>query len=769
MRVNHTLKQSQHIVITTNFNERIMTTTITQTKIMEQNQRRIPMNDDYCVDTAITNSWSKIAPFWPLKNLIAVNPIAGFEHLTFEKALNQAHIYFQQKDIPGDMLHVNRESIKWLQAFFDEGQATIKMPLRDHGLLNSILSLLRFDKEIHQKNTKKRQLIEQFIKQPQAIITKTLAYLDIPSSKREVFLTLMLTTLPGWAAYIQYRTNWANSEDTNAYPVTQTEYLALRLVLTCLIWPNAKAILAWHEQAKNHAAVEKTYQKITEVEIGYQKQLVSKLDTVNVKQHSMKPDAQLVFCIDVRSEGFRRALEAQGNYETYGFAGFFGVPVSVENAITNELHVSCPVLLKPSHHIVEHPNTCQRSCKNGYYRVRGIKKLYQSVKYTFTTPFSLVETLGIFSGLWMGLKSFAPMWSKRIQSRLQKICGKHYSLTPDVNSITLEQQVNYGASVLNTMGLTKNFAPLIVFCGHGSSTQNNAYATALDCGACGGNHGAPNARIIAAILNSVEVRQALKQEGIDIPNNTLFLGAEHNTTTDEVELYDVNVSSGSFHEKISSLKQDLEYAKNQNSLWRSKAMGMGSKVDPETVMVRATDWAQVRPEWGLAKNATFIVGPRELTKNVNLEGRAFLHSYNWEQDSNGKSLSTILTAPMVVAQWINMQYLFSTLDNVAFGGGSKTTQNITGKIGIMQGNASDFMHGLSLQSVYMSDHQPYHQAVRLTVVVYAPTALIDAIIEQQNILQELFGNGWIHMICYDPKRQQKFSLQRDLTWSELLV
>ena len=196
---------------------------------------------------------------------------------------------------------------------------------------------------------------------------------------------------------------------------------------------------------------------------------------------------------------------------------------------------------------------------------------------------------------------------------------------------------------------------------------------------------------------------------------------------------------------------------------------MGSKVDPDTVMVRATDWAQVRPEWGLAKNATFIVGSRELTKNLNLEGRAFLHSYNWEQDANGKSLSTILTAPMVVAHWINMQYLFSTLDNVAFGGGSKTTQNVTGKIGIMQGNASDFMHGLSLQSVYMSDHQPYHQAVRLTVVVYAPKALIDAIIEQQNILQELFGNGSIHMICYDPKRQQKFSLQRDLTWSELLA
>ena len=77
----------------------------------------------------------------------------------------------------------------------------------------------------------------------------------------------------------------------------------------------------------------------------------------------------------------------------------------------------------------------------------------------------------------------------------------------------------------------------------------------------------------------------------------------------------------------------------------------------------------------------------------------------------------------------NSQYLFSTLDNVAYGAGSKITKNITGKIGIMQGNASDLMSGLPLQSVYRSDKEAYHETVRLMTIVYAPSGFIDKIIE----------------------------------------
>lgn len=738
-----------------------------KTEIMEQPAKIMPANDSYSINTAITNCWKKIAPFWPLKNLIAVNPIAGFESLKFEEGLRQAHAYFQQQEMPIGMQRVNRITIKWLQTFFDQGQSTIRMPLRDQGLLKSILSLIRFDNEAFKNDEANAYWLHMLPEEPEAIITKTLSSLGVSTQEQEQFLTLMLTTLPGWAAHIQYRTNWADAEDeVHPHPVTQAEYLALRLVLTYLVWPTAKELLEWHQAAFEAADTAKIYNTVARNETLYQQSLIQQLEKVGVPQKKTKPKAQLVFCIDVRSEPFRRALEAHGDYETYGFAGFFGVPVSIENAVTREAYASCPVLLKPAYNVQEKPNSSHQSCEEGHSRLQGIKKLYQSLKYTFTTPFSLVETMGIGSGIWMGVRSLSPKVAASLQSAIKKAIANDYSVSPDISNIPVSQQVAFGANALKMMGLTENFTPLVVFCGHGSATENNAYATALDCGACGGRHGAPNARILATILNNDEVRNELKSHQIDIPTDTIFLAAEHNTTTDEVEIYSEQMSDNHISQ-LQILKKDLQLARNENSMWRSTELGVNTdrQLAHKATALRSKDWAQVRPEWGLARNAAFIVGPRWLTKDINLEGRSFLHSYEWEKDNDSSSLTTILTAPMVVAQWINAQYFFSTMDNVAFGGGSKITKNITGKIGIMQGNASDLMHGLALQSVYKSDNEPYHKPMRLSVVVYAPKEKIEGVVMQHEILKKLFGNGWVHMICFDPRDQKQYQLKRDLTWS----
>src|SRR5690606_11810861 len=176
-----------------------------------------------------------------------------------------------------------------------------------------------------------------------------LLHLGILADEQEQFLTLILSTLSGWAAYIKYRTSWADAEDTaNPHTVTQNEYLAFRLVLTCLIWPEAKDLLVWHHNALKKADVTDIYDDITATEFSYQKSLLGQLIDIDIEpaKKISRPKAQLVFCIDVRSEPIRRTLEAQGDYETYGFAGFFGVPVAIENAITGERHASCPVLIK---------------------------------------------------------------------------------------------------------------------------------------------------------------------------------------------------------------------------------------------------------------------------------------------------------------------------------------------------------------------------------------------------------------------------------------
>jgi len=737
------------------------------------------------IEELIATSWAKIAPFWPLKNLIAVNPLTGFEDLAFEEALKQGNAYFQIDNIPTPMQDINRKSIQWLQVFFDKGQATISIPGGHNGFLPSILKLLPFDYLTNNQdkkiNTTQHAWLLTLPACPQAIVSECLTHLGLATADYEEFLTLQLTTLSGWAGHIQYLVNWADTQDQDQpYPVTHAEYLAFRLILTCLMWPQAKLLLSWHAQALVKTNVDSVIKKIEHLEQNYHHnllaQLASSIQTLPAVEAKHKQvDAQLVFCIDVRSEPFRRALEAQGSYETLGFAGFFGLPISISNSTTQETYHSCPVLLKPSH------QAQQTSDAEYFERQQIFKKLFQSLKYNFTTTFALVETLGPANGLWMALRSLFPNASHKLKSQVTQLINPATEAKISIDSIPFLDQCNFALGALKLMGLTTHFAPLVAFCGHGSTTQNNAYASALDCGACGGRHGSPNARILAQILNTPEVRKQLLTEGIDIPTATIFIGAEHNTTTDEVKLFDNHCDDNLnsllnqeelttesnyklHHQALNQLKLDLTNACTQNTTWRCQQLGVTSPNPAKEAVHRSRDWAQVRPEWGLAQNGSFIVGPRDLSAPINLEGRAFLHSYNWQQDTDASALTTILTAPMVVAQWINSQYLFSTLDNRAYGGGNKITKNITGKIGIMQGNASDLMNGLPLQSVYATDHQEYHQPIRLMTIVYAPKARLDTIIEAQAVLKKLFSNGWVKLVCIDPQLNQRFILQRNLSW-----
>lgn len=724
-------------------------------------------SDALSLQQAIRNAWRIVAPSWPLRNIIATNPLAGFEDCNFEDALRLAQAYFQQKSLPSEMSEVNRECIKWLQVFFDHGQSTISMPGRQNGFLAGLLVLLQFDSRIHKGLTTKLRWLQELSDKPETIILQTLLLLGISNKDFEQFLTLMLTTLPGWSAYVKYRTEWADAHDTShPHPVTQTEYLAFRLVVTCLLWPDAKSLLTAHRMALRNANVSGTLNEIAKQERMYQERLSNQLVAVESPTRRKRMHAQFVFCIDVRSEPFRRALEAQGDYETFGFAGFFGIPISLQHTVTGENYASCPVLLKPQATVFEKPAHSADIVLKRYQCARGVKAIYQSLKYTFTTPLNLVEMLGPFSGVWMGIRTLLPKASGKMQVVLNRFSAGGTDTIVDYREIPFQQQVAHAVNALSTIGLTEHFAPIVVLCGHGSTSQNNPYATALDCGACAGRHGGPNARVLASILNSSKIRRELINHGISIPYDTLFIGAQHNTTTDEVVLYEES-SRTEFAPLLQTLKMDLSQVRTRNSEWRSQKLNLRStaRTASHSTHKRSQDWAQVRPEWGLAGNAAFIVGPRWLTESLDLEGRTFLHSYNWKSDEQARYLTAIMTAPMIVGQWINAQYLFSTLDNVAFGAGSKITLNITGKIGVMQGNASDLMHGLPLQSVFQSDDVPYHTPMRLTVVVYAPRSRIDGIVQANYELENLFRNEWIHLLCYDPVEYTIFKLEPSLTWT----
>ncbi len=676
--------------------------------------------------TQLDSSWRVIPPYWPLNNLIAVNPLVGFEDYYFEQALSSAQNLFQVPTLDFGMHNVNRESLKWLQAYFDEGQSTFEFPGRGDGFLKSVLALMSLDSTLSN-----RSLLNDLPSNPLDIIDLCLKILCCDPTDRQLVLTLSLTTLPGWASHILYRSEWA--PEGQKLKATKEEFTAFRLILMAIFNIKVRDLIDWHQQAKNQNS---SYERIQNNEKSYQTPLFEKLNSIKGLLPDSSVQAQFVFCIDVRSEPFRRNIETVGPYETFGFAGFFGVPISVCQSDSGERFNSCPVLVKPQHQVTDHSKKAKLS--------RELRELYQSTKYAFTTSFPLVETLGFWSGMMMGINSFFPKLGNWINKQSEPKLDSHFQF-----SIPLNKQRTYAISVLRTMGLVQNFAPLVFLCGHRGESQNNAFATALDCGACGGRPGGINSYVLAKILNNPDVRVYLQEHDIIIPTETYFVAAEHNTTTDELVIIDGDISD-EYKSAIDEIQITLKKA--QRATTDSRLINLGERSPtPKSANTRSQDWSQPRPEWALARNAGFIIAPRSLTKSLDLEGRSFLHSYDWQLDDDASILTSIMTAPLIVGYWINTQYLFSTLDPIAYGAGSKVTKNITGKLGITQGNLSDLMHGLPLQSIGLEYDTPYHEPLRLTVVIYAPKERIISVIAGNEQLTTLVQNQWFHVFSMDPK------------------
>jgi uncharacterized protein YbcC (UPF0753/DUF2309 family) len=697
-------------------------------------------------------AWSIISPVWPLENFIATNPLAGFESLNFHQAIEENQQYQLFSDaIKENLSGLNQHTIKWCQAFFDKGQASLFMPNREQGFYHAWKSLAVFDKKLHQNDKKKRDYLENLPDSADDAILLSLQFMGIHEANYLTVLKLLLMTLRGWAGYVKYQAEW-HPEKNSLFTL---DYLAIRLVLCALLCTNVKHWPAIYKTKKPSLnAIDQTMNSINQHENHFRKNLLYALET-SLKQHpkerAIKKDVQCIFCIDVRSEPFRKALEQQGHYETFGFAGFFAAPVAIKQYDKQKLENACPVLLSPSDNItecacsVEDEKNDQR--RKGY--LQQLKNLYFSLKYNVATPCGLAETMGPWMGLWMGVQTFFPLISQHIKKEFSRRFRPAIKTALILDNINLETKIAWSETLLNMLNLSNRLAPIVILCGHGSTTVNNAYASALDCGACGANKGGYNAYLMALILNEKEVRRALSHRGIIIPEETYFIAAEHNTTTDDVVFFNLDEVPLS-EQRITQVKTHFLAAKKINTAWRHQHLSSSSKYHDAILEKRSADWAQTRPEWGLARNAAFIVAPRELTQSIHLEGKAFLHSYDWAEDPKGEYLHTIMTAPMIVAQWINHQYLFSTLDNNAYGSGSKVTHNITGKIGVMQGNASDLMSGLSLQSVYKSDNDGYHEPQRLMVIIYAPKDRIEVIIQKNKQLQHLFFNHWIALYAIEP-------------------
>jgi hypothetical protein len=276
-----------------------------------------------------------------------------------------------------------------------------------------------------------------------------------------------------------------------------------------------------------------------------------------------------------------------------------------------------------------------------------------------------------------------------------------------------------------------------------------------------------NARATAALLNDADVRARLASRGIEIPTTTQFVAALHNTTTDDVALFDESAVSTTHARELAELRATLEHASTTARRERAPKLGLGELSDAAlhaAVVERSRNWAEVRPEWGLAGNATFIVAPRERSRHLDLEGRAFLHDYRFEEDQDFAILENIMTAPMVVTHWINFQYYASTVDNGRYGSGNKVLHNVVGgHLGVFEGNGGDLRIGLSLQSLHDGERW-VHAPLRLSVFIEAPRSAIDRVLEKHPKVRELVDNEWLHLFQIDAGERAVFA-RRNAGWA----
>jgi hypothetical protein len=686
---------------------------------------------------------------------------------------------------PSHSGYVVQQTSQFCAAYFDLGQAIWPLPRFGDGLYNSWWHYTCIDRtprgmDMRNVDTALRTMPDS----PREAIQAAVERLEVPRDRLEDFLYVALSTVGGWASYTRHLRWVAEMEGGRNDDIV--DLLAIRVVWEALLVATCErpahraqwlqSLRCWPRELRPQQMRTLKVNLILQraLEIGYQRRLVTGLRRAGDKRPGVEapgPVAQAAFCIDVRSEVFRRALEtADSAIETQGFAGFFGIMAEYRPVGAGRSQAHLPVLLPPRYRV------CESAGDGGGTRTQallarrklslGQAKAWKQFKLSSASCFSFVESAGLMYAFKLVSDSFG--WTRPVPNPDTAGLGRldAAALVPDLDAappaggreegnwgIPREERADVAAFILNGMGLKSRFASIVLLAGHGSSTVNNPQRAGLDCGACAGQTGEASVRMAAAILNDPAVRAALAERGQSIPEDTWFVPGLHDTTTDEVRLLETASVPTRLRPALDRLRGALERAGDIARLERIQFLDEQVPADAagalRAVRQRGRDWSQTRPEWGLAGNASFFAVPRARTAHLSLEGRAFLHEYDWRQDTGFEVLNLIMSAPMVVANWINLQYYGSTVDHDHLGAGNKVLHNVVGgRIGVLEGNGGDLRLGLALQSLH-DGRRWVHEPLRLSVFIEAPAEAIEEVISGNTMVHDLVTNEWLYLFRVD--------------------
>lgn len=734
-----------------------------------------------------------LPPQNPWSSFIHLNPLVGYEALPFFEGVERASRDYAARALPGalttrtehrtlrlagtwtpllgeDVAELQREWLShWLLAYFDQGVAEVSFAEKASGFLTYVRNLLKASSlRAHPALDELSRRLESTGPDVDTALAREFRDNGLPSSAWEAYARELAFDLKGWSGIVSRFEMDPRLVDLPTR-ASFAEWILVRVALENAF--DAVGCARFRcDRIRLKARLLANYVDAEDSPVPHSPFLDRQLRAEAVAHDPFlkaiadrrpstlaAPSAFVLTCMDDREESIRRHLETTDpSLKTFGVLGHFGIDLAFQSKDDARTFQRCPPPVTPKYVARETARSTRGSLSRWLERLR-VEAHFASRRPLGGALASLVASPLLAFDL---LRSFALPSRAAEEIECRKPRTPFGSTNPDADIVTEGDLKAIEADPARAAELVRNFLvfssidrrlpSLVVLVAHTSSSRNNPFRLAYGCGACCGRSGDANARLLARLANRADVQALLTREGFEFASPTVFVPALHDTCTDQLTSYESDVTIGpalqtQWHQLLATIETSLEKnAAERARRFESFRPSFGRSARNH-VRLRARDPGQVRPEYGHSRLAFAVFGRRDLTRDLDLDRRSFLISYDPSIDADGRTLRDVLEASLPVCANIHLDYHFSALDNDRFGAGSKAPLNIGALSSVMMGTKGDLRTGLPRQMVEV------HEPIRLCVLVEASGPTMQAFLAKASPrLQNLVRNDWILLHRIDP-------------------